>query len=109
MLFEVIKQELRRPAEAAEQLGLSETGFAIYGLLVPPGAKLDDAKKELAHILEDVLEQHVSIVDWIHKDDVQREMRRLIKRQLKAASYPADQMEVLAESVVDLLKRRRRP
>ena len=37
---------------------------------------------------------------------VQREMRRLIKRQLRAASYPTTKIDTVAESVVDLLKRR---
>ena len=45
-------------------------------------------------------------MDWAQKDDVQREMRRLIKRQLRAASYPAAKIDSVAESVVDLLKRR---
>jgi type I restriction enzyme R subunit len=47
------------------------------------------------------------IVDWNDKDDVKREMRRLIKRQLRAAGYAAEKIDPLAESVVGLLKRRR--
>ncbi|HWO24790.1 MAG TPA: type I restriction enzyme endonuclease domain-containing protein [Kofleriaceae bacterium] len=119
-LFEALKKELGGQAGAAEQLGLTETGFAIYGLLMQPksataagpqaapGANVDDAKKELTALLEEQLEARVAIVDWIHKDDVQREMRRIIKRQLRAASYPADKLEAAAENIVDLLKRRRR-
>ncbi len=68
---------------------------------------MDDAKKELASLLEELLAPHVAIVDWTHKEDVQREMRRLIKKQLKAASYPAEKVDSVAESVVDLLKKRR--
>lgn len=120
-LFDALTKELRGHAEAAERLGLTETGFAIYGLLVQPkgtraaelqaayGARTDDAKKELAALLEEQLDAQVAIVDWAHKDDVQREMRRLIKRQLRAASYPSDTIDAVAESVVDLMKRRRRP
>ncbi len=117
--FEGIKAELRDQAGAAEQLGLSETGFAIYGLIAPPApmkvgappragyGAIDESKKELATLLEEQLEPQVGIVDWVHKDDVQREMRRLIKRQLRAAQVPTDKAEGLAESIVDLLKRRR--
>jgi type I restriction enzyme R subunit len=47
-----------------------------------------------------------AIVDWAQKDDVQREMRRLIKRHLRAAAYATDKIDAVAESVVDLLKRR---
>lgn len=120
-LFDALTKDLRGHADAAERLGLTETGFAIYGLLVQPkgtraaelqaayGAKTDDAKKELAALLEEQLDAQVAIVDWANKDDVQREMRRLIKRQLRAASYPSDTIDAVAESIVNLLKRRCRP
>ena len=99
---------------------MSETAFAIYGLIAEPKAmgiaeakgqpygQIDEAKKELAALLEEQLQPQVAIVDWARKDDVQREMRRLIKRQLRAAAYPADKVDSVAESVVDLMKRRRR-
>ena len=119
-LFEVLTKEMRGHAAAAEKLGLSETGFAIYGMLRPggpgslaetkgaPWGEPDEAKTALASVLEEQLEPQVSIVDWSQKDDVQREMRRLIKRQLRAASFPPDAIDVTAESIVDLMKRRRR-
>lgn len=69
---------------------------------------MDEAKTELASLLEEQLGPQITIVDWEHKDDVQREMRRLIKRQLRAAGYPADKIDPTAESIVDLLKRRNR-
>ena len=107
-------------AQAAEKVGLSETGFAIYGLLVDRktltasdtksaayGAVIDEPKRELASLLEEQLAPKSEIIDWIHKDDVQREMRQMIKRQLRAASYGASEIDAVAESVVDLLKRRR--
>ena len=50
----------------------------------------------------------MTIVDWATKDDVQREMRRLIKRQLRAAGFATDKIDPTAESIVDLMKRRRR-
>jgi type I restriction enzyme R subunit len=107
-LFEALKSELRGQAGAAEKLGLTETGFAVFGLLNAggPKGKVDEAKAELASLLEEQLAPQVGIVDWVHKDDVQREMRRLIKRQLKAAGYTQDQADAMAGSVVDLLKRR---
>jgi type I site-specific restriction-modification system R (restriction) subunit len=117
-LFEALTKELRAHSDAAEKIGLSETAFAIYGLVTEPKpmtlsdpgrpgyATVDEAKKELASLLEELLEPHAAIVDWAHKEDVQREMRRLIKKQLKAASYPVAKIDSVAESVVELLKRR---
>lgn len=117
-LFEVLTNELRGRSEAAEAIGLSPTGLAIYGLIAPRTASRaaegspiygqpEEAKVALASILEEQLEPHVTIVDWQAKDDVQREMRRTIRRQLKAAALPADRVDALAESIVELMKRRR--
>ena len=120
-MFEAVTKDIRGHADAAEKLGLTETGFAIYGLLrgdaampvaepkgTAYGSKPEEAKTALASLLEEQLEPQVSIVDWSHKDDVQREMRRLIKRQLRAAAFAADTIDATAESIVDLMKRRRR-
>jgi type I restriction enzyme R subunit len=116
-LFEQIRQEMRGRDEAAQGHGLSETAFAIYGLITPPATEpleaadsvggLDGGKKELSTLIEEQLESQVSIVDWVHKDDVQREMRRLIKRQLRAANISAEKIDATAESIVELMKRRR--
>ena len=117
-LFEELRGEMRGRADMAESLGMSETGFAIYGLIADPrpsriaeggGAygAVDDSKRELATILEEQLEPQVTIVDWVTKDDVQKEMRRVIKRQLRAAGFAPDKIDPMAESVVDLMKRRR--
>ncbi|MFO0755694.1 MAG: type I restriction endonuclease subunit R [Byssovorax sp.] len=115
-LFNPIKHDLGGHARAADKLGLSETGFVIYGLIAPPkplavgeakppsyGA-IDEPKRELAALLEEQLAPHAAIVDWVHKDDVQREMRRLIKRQLRAAGFAAEAIEGLAERLVNLMK-----
>jgi type I restriction enzyme, R subunit len=119
-LFEELRTVLRGHGEAAANVGLSETAFAIYGLITEPKpitvaeprgtpyGHVDDSKRELATLLEEQLGPQVAIVDWPQKDDVQREMRRLIKRQLRAASYPSEKIDSVAESVVDLMKRRRR-
>jgi hypothetical protein len=48
-----------------------------------------------------------TVWDWQMKDDVQREMRRVIKKHLRAASFPIERLDSLAENIVDLLKRRR--
>jgi type I restriction enzyme R subunit len=119
-LYEALKQEAGGRAQAAEKVGLSETGFAIYGLLVVQkavnvgeikgaayGAPIDEAKRALAEVLEEQLAAKAEIIDWIHKDEVQREMRQLIKRQLRAANYGASELDPVAASVVELLKRRR--
>jgi type I restriction enzyme R subunit len=114
-LYAALTKELKGEAEAADQIGLSETAFAIYGLLqgdVPRVAesgapRYNEANKELASLLEEAVEPHTEIVDWTQKDDVQREMRRQIKRQLKAAQFPAEKMEPVTAGILDLVKVRK--
>jgi hypothetical protein len=49
----------------------------------------------------------VAIVDWSKKADVQREMRRQIKRRLPTDLYDQDEQERLAAALIDLLKIRK--
>jgi type I restriction enzyme R subunit len=112
-LLQVLIDDAADKGKAAEKLGLSETGHAIYGLLrqpdvlkvAEPGSD-DDAEKALAEILEDTLTPHLAIVDWVRKDDVQREMRRLVKRQLRAAGVASEEVEAMAAAILDLMKAR---
>ncbi|MCB9627690.1 MAG: type I restriction endonuclease subunit R [Sandaracinaceae bacterium] len=117
-LFAAVEDELRQRSAIAEDLGLTETGLAIYGLLVTepdqdgvletqlPYGQLDEAKKALAEVIEEAARPHVRIVDWVRKEDVQREMRRAIKRHLQAASYSDSVRSALAPKILDLLKAR---
>jgi type I restriction enzyme R subunit len=118
-LFQALAKDLKGPTDVAENLGLSPTGFALYGLLLGDkpltvaepkgpkyGAKADPAKVDLATILEETVAPHIGIVDWVSRADIQKDMRRLVKRQLRASRIPEDQLDPVAEQVVDLLKRR---
>ena len=96
---------------------MSETGYAIYGLLkgaqmggVAEGraAYASERVREVAAAIESAVEPHVALVDWSKKNDVQREMRRQIKRRLPAEMYDKGEQERMAEAVVDLLKVRKR-
>jgi type I restriction enzyme R subunit len=112
-LFQVLITEMSEKGKAAQQLGLSETGFAIYGVLSEPDLLWVAERggqgpvKDLAATLEADLDPHVGIVDWARKDDVQREMRKVIKRRLKEAGVPGAKRDGLASAIVDLMKARR--
>jgi type I restriction enzyme, R subunit len=117
-LFAVIEGEMRKRSETAQDLGLSETALAIYGLLMSEGegagagvaegaapyGALDEAKKALAENLEDAIQGDVRIVDGVGKEDVQRDVRRRIKRHLDAAKYAEPLKSSLAARMLDLLK-----
>ena len=116
-LLQGLVDSVRGQSKAAESEGMSETGYAIYGLL--KGAQIvgvaetratygSDRVREVAAAIESVVEPHVAIVDWTRKNDVQREMRRQIKRKLPGAMYGPSEQERIAEAIVDLLKVRKR-
>lgn len=112
-LMEAIYAEIRGQAQTAEQLGLTPTGLAIYGILEeqaplkaaePREPRYNEASKELASLIEEALGPHTKIVDWVQKEDVQREMRRQIKRQLTAAKMPTEKADALVKSILELVK-----
>ncbi|PKN39905.1 MAG: DEAD/DEAH box helicase, partial [Deltaproteobacteria bacterium HGW-Deltaproteobacteria-20] len=108
-LFQVLIGEMGDRGKAAQELGLSETGHAIYGLIKEPDVLMvaePSGVRDVASELEGVLEPHVGIVDWHLKDDVQREMRRTLKRSLKGM-VPPEKMELVVGSIVELMKARR--
>src|ERR1039457_603286 len=110
-LLKGLKETLTGVASIADKVGLSETGFAVYGLL--GGGKLsgevDEKLKKLAGEIEEAVDKHLAIVDWQHKEDVQREMRRDIKHPLRAAHFPEGDLDQTVAGIVDLLKARKTP
>jgi type I restriction enzyme R subunit len=116
LLLQGLINDTRGHAKAADDIGMSETGFAIYGLLKGASASRiaesrpvygDDRVREVTSAIENALDPHVAIVDWSKKADVQREMRRQIKRLLPADVYGRDEQEHLAAALIDLLKVRK--
>jgi type I restriction enzyme, R subunit len=116
-LLQVLVYEVRNEAKAGQDVGLSPTAFAIYGLLEdrPTVArdsafampKLDEPRKALAGLIEEALAPYVAIVGFQAKADVQREMRAKVKRQLRAARIDEERIEALALRIVSLAKARR--
>jgi hypothetical protein len=95
---------------------MSETGFAIYGLLKGAATSRvaesratfgEERVREVTSAIESAVALHVDMIDWSKKADVQREMRRQIKRRLPADVYDRDEQERLAAALIDLLKVRK--
>ena len=59
---------------------------------------------DLASRIDEEVAPFTELVDWWQKDDVQREMRKKIKRRLRAARLDADAVESLAADIVDLAR-----
>ena len=91
---------------------LDARGFAIYGLLEKQRprkvkdstATYDAANRDLASLIDEAVTPFADLVDWQQKDDLQRQMRSRIKRQLRAGGIDDDAVESLATDIVDLAK-----
>ena len=62
------------------------------------------ANRDLASLIDEAVTPFTELVDWWQKDDLQRQMRSRIKRQLRASGVSADAVESLAVDIVDLAK-----
>ncbi len=70
-------------------------GAKIKGRDITPEGMVD-----LAAVIFETLEAE-AVLDWINKEDVQREMRRKVKRQLRLANCPKEYIEELTMEVMD--------
>lgn len=122
-----VRLEALSEADVAAQQGFSPLSFAIYELLdashddvdrtTGPGAvheeragyrtSFDNEKKGLAQRLEAVLAQYQGIVDWQHREDVLRGMRRDLKRELRSSlSLSEEELEERTRTLVEMARRR---
>ena len=112
LLLNSLRGELQGEQTRAQDIGLDARGFAIYGLLeqLRPGATdengaaYNEANCDLASLIDEHVTPFTELVDWWQKDDVQRQMRSKIKRQLRASGIERDAVESLATAIVDLAK-----
>ena len=111
-LLNDLREDLKGEQSQAEEMELDARGFAIYGLpeKQPPRrvkdrtATYDAANRDLASLLDEAVTPFTDLVDWEQKDDVQRQMRSRIKRQLRAGGIEDNAVESLATDIVDLAK-----
>ena len=109
LLFQKLREEAEQPHQAAANLGLDETAFAIYGVLEKSGASLvgeGDVQKGLASVIGEEVQKYTSVVDWQNKEDLKRQMRRDVGRKLRRSGVDTDASVELAEDIVDLARAR---
>ena len=123
----VLRARIGREEAIASEQGLTPVSFAVYGLLAGGASngagggapdrvseespefhvEFDGPLKEAARDIDAILEQHRSIIDWWENLDVQREMRRDIKRLLRETKrYEEDELDELVRQVVEVARRR---
>ncbi|GAH59661.1 unnamed protein product, partial [marine sediment metagenome] len=127
-------EEMRNIGKTAQDLGFSETEYALYKILaadssssgeserfkgyvikepsahygvLPADASILTREKELQKDLtHTILEtlEKLAVIDWTQKNDVQREMRRQTKYILRTKGYESDEIERLTIKIMDLAR-----
>ncbi len=83
---------------------LSGTAGAIFPFL---DEAIDaEARSSGASEVAKVLEGYAAVVDWQHKEDVQRQMRRSIKEQLRELGMEANKIEATTAKIMDVARAR---
>jgi len=122
--LQALVDEMRNIGKQAQDMGLSETEYALYKILAadassheqedkfkgymvrepsaPYGEKKDTHKELTRSIMESL--ENLAVIDWFHKDDVQRVMRRQIKGILRGKGYPFEEIETLTTKIMDLAR-----
>ena len=111
-LLSNLRDELTSERARADEIGLGPRGFAFYGILQQrcPNEGCGDAdaynvvSRDLAQLIDDDITPSTEIVDWEQKEDVQRQIRRLIKRRLREGGVDKDKIESLAVDLLALAK-----
>ena len=111
-------------AKSADGLELGARGFAIFGLLragglsqatrageASPGygsaQKQKNAQlRDLASLIDDAIDPFTKYVDWRKKNDVLKEMKRRVAKQLRGAGHEPDEAKRLAADIVRLASAR---
>ena len=123
-----LRSQVQSEAEIAAEHGLTPVSYAVYELLAAedgaePAAvgtaaegngvyrtKLDADLTSVARQVEGAIERHRDVIDWQSNLEVQREMRRDIKRELRGTGeYTEERLDELAHQIVEAARQRSGP
>ncbi len=98
-----IREEMSEREKRAQELGLESEEFSFYNLLEKHEVSSRQERRDLAKELYNILEES-AVIDWKQKDNIQRIMRRDIKRKLISEGLPADTVSPLTLKILDLAR-----
>ena len=120
-----LRSQVRSEAEVAAEHGLTPVSYAVYGLLAAEEesgtdgtvtavesegvylTKLDSDLTSAAREVAGAIERHSDVIDWTSNLEVQREMRRDIKRELRGkGEYTEERLDELAHQIVEAARQR---
>jgi type I restriction enzyme R subunit len=93
-----------RAGTGASGKGLTGTAGAILPFI--DGSLAPEVRTGAAQDVAKALEGYTVVVDWQHKEDVQRQMRRGIKERLRAIGMEPSTIEAVTAKVMDVARAR---
>jgi type I restriction enzyme R subunit len=103
VLLEEVLDDVRHPENSAKEMGVEQNVAPFYNLIKSSGGQEDP--KDLATSIYNALDE-LAVVEWSYKEDIKREMRRNIKRILRAGGCPDEKLDFLSIQILDLAKAR---
>ena len=106
-LQELIREDIQGYNASQSMSGVVREQRPFYDLLhaeFPSDDHDDEQLTDLTQIIVEDVSALQKIRDWTTKEDVQREMRSRVKRQLRAAKCPSDRLEAVTQQVMSLAK-----
>ncbi|OIJ22022.1 DEAD/DEAH box helicase [Anaerobacillus alkalidiazotrophicus] len=105
-LFEALREmvnDMRNTTQKSKEHGLEREQFPFYQMLEKELDYDDDkeALRDLTLIITETI-QDEAVIEWTAKDDIQREMRKKIKKQLRAIKCPKDKIDEVTQKLMDL-------
>jgi len=99
-----LARELREASARGEELGLSEDELAFYDALETNNSAVqvlgDETLRDIACELVETVQRNVTI-DWMLRENVRANIRRLTRRILRKHGYPPDKHEQATHTVLE--------
>ncbi|MDX8047289.1 type I restriction endonuclease subunit R [Gracilibacillus sp. S3-1-1] len=102
--YHAIREEMMGMEQESQSFGLKDAKqLPFYQLLEQqiPVEMESESLKDLTEIITDIIQDN-AVIDWVEKEDVRREMRKKLKKQLRASSVPSKQVEQVARQLMEL-------
>ncbi len=103
--YHAMREEMRHMERESQSFGLKDAKqLPFYQLLEQqiPVEMEQESLKDLTEIITDIFEDSGKIIDWTEKEDVKRDMRKRLKKQLRASAVPNKQVESVARQLMEL-------
>lgn len=102
--YHALREEMMDMERESESFGLKETEhLPFYQLLEQelPNDYEHDKVKFLTETITEVIQDN-AVIDWTEKEDIKREMRRQIKKELRPSPIPNKELDRVTRELIEL-------